>query len=48
MQIHVGQGDAALYSKNGTDYRPGPTRDWLKIKTASWKVANRDRGEMFR
>ena len=29
-------------------YRPGPTRDWLKIKTASWRAANRDRGEMFR
>jgi hypothetical protein len=28
-------------------YRPGPTRDWLKIKTASWRAANRDRWEMF-
>ena len=28
-------------------YRPGPTRDWLKIKTASWPAANRDRGELF-
>jgi len=29
-------------------YRPGPTHDWLKIKTATWRSANRDRGEMFR
>ena len=28
-------------------YRSGPTRDWLKIKTVSWRAANRDRGEMF-
>jgi bifunctional non-homologous end joining protein LigD len=28
-------------------YRSGPTRDWLKIKTAAWRAANRDRGEMF-
>ena len=30
------------------EYRPGPTRNWLKIKTATWRAANRDRGEMFR
>ena len=28
-------------------YRPGPTRDWLKIKTASWQAANLNRGELF-
>jgi len=28
-------------------YRSGPTRDWLKIKTASWRAANRDRWELF-
>ena len=28
-------------------YRSGPTRGWLKIKTASWRAANRDRREMF-
>ena len=29
-------------------YRSGPTRDWLKIKTASWRAANRDRWEYLR
>jgi bifunctional non-homologous end joining protein LigD len=28
-------------------YRSGPTRDRLKIKTATWRAANRDRWEMF-
>ena len=28
-------------------YRSGPTRDWLKIKTATWRAANRDRWELF-
>jgi len=28
-------------------YRSGPTRDWLKVKTSSWRVANRDRWEWF-
>jgi bifunctional non-homologous end joining protein LigD len=29
-------------------YRPGPTRDWLKIKTATWRAAtHRDRWELF-
>ncbi len=28
-------------------YRLGPSRDWLKTKTASWKAANRDRWELF-
>ena len=28
-------------------YRSGPTRDWLKIKTASWRAANRERWELF-
>jgi bifunctional non-homologous end joining protein LigD len=28
-------------------YRSGPTKDWLKIKTVTWRAANRDRWEMF-
>jgi ATP-dependent DNA ligase len=28
-------------------YRSGPTRDWVKIKTASWRAANQNRWEMF-
>ena len=28
-------------------YRSGKTRDWLKIKTVSWRAANRSRWEAF-
>jgi bifunctional non-homologous end joining protein LigD len=28
-------------------YRPGATREWLKIKTAAWKAENRGRYELF-
>ena len=28
-------------------YRSGPTRDWLKVKTATWRTANNGRWEMF-
>ena len=28
-------------------YRSGPTCDWLKIKTATWRAANRGRWELF-
>ena len=27
---------------------PGATREWLKIKTATWRAENRDRGGLFR
>jgi len=29
-------------------YRPGPTRDWLRCKTAAWRVANHDRFELLK
>jgi ATP-dependent DNA ligase len=28
-------------------YRSGPSRDWLKIKTATWRAANRERWRLF-
>ena len=28
-------------------YRSGPTRDWIKVKTAAWREANGDRHELF-
>ena len=28
-------------------YRSGPTRDWVKIKMATWRAENRGRWEMF-
>jgi bifunctional non-homologous end joining protein LigD len=40
--------EGIVSKRRDSAYRSGPTRDWLKIKTASWRAANRDRGEMFR
>jgi ATP-dependent DNA ligase len=28
-------------------YCSGPSRDWLKIKTAGWRAANRERWRLF-
>ena len=28
--------------RRDSTHRSGPTRDWLKIKTATWRAANRD------
>ena len=28
-------------------YRAGPTHDWIKVKTADWREATRDRHELF-
>jgi ATP-dependent DNA ligase len=39
--------EGIVSKRRDSAYRPGPTRDWLKIKTASWRAANRDRREMF-
>jgi len=29
-------------------YRPGPSKEWIKVKTAAWKTANTNRFEMLR
>lgn len=39
--------EGIVSKRKGSAYRSGPTRDWLKIKTASWRQANRGRWEMF-
>jgi ATP-dependent DNA ligase len=28
-------------------YQSGPSRDWVKIKTAGWRAANRERWRLF-
>ena len=28
-------------------YRSGPNSGWIKVKTATWREANKDRREMF-
>jgi bifunctional non-homologous end joining protein LigD len=48
LKVCVKMGLEGIVSKRRESaYRPGPTRDWLKIKTASWRAANRDRWELF-
>ena len=39
--------EGIVSKRRGSAYRSGPTREWLKIKMASWRQANRDRWEMF-
>jgi bifunctional non-homologous end joining protein LigD len=37
-----------IVSKRKTSvYRSGPTRNWIKVKTAAWRDANRNRHELF-
>jgi ATP-dependent DNA ligase len=37
-----------IVSKRKTSpYRSGPSRDWVKTKTAAWRTANRDRWRAF-
>jgi ATP-dependent DNA ligase len=39
--------EGIVSKRKDSAYRSGPTRDWLKIKTVSWRAANRGRWEMF-
>jgi bifunctional non-homologous end joining protein LigD len=36
--------EGIVSKRKGSPYRSGPTRDWLKIKTAAWRAANVKRG----
>jgi bifunctional non-homologous end joining protein LigD len=37
-----------IVSKRQTSrYSSGPSRDWVKVKTAAWRAANRERWRMF-
>ena len=39
--------EGIVSKRKDSAYRSGPTRDWLKIKTASRRAANEDRWELF-
>jgi bifunctional non-homologous end joining protein LigD len=39
--------EGIVSKRKDSAYRSGPTKDWLKIKTATRRAANRDRWEMF-
>jgi bifunctional non-homologous end joining protein LigD len=39
--------EGVVSKKRKAPYRSGACRDWVKVKTAEWKAANRDRGKLF-
>jgi bifunctional non-homologous end joining protein LigD len=39
--------EGIVSKRKGSPYRSGPTNDWVKVKTASWRAANWNRGDMF-
>lgn len=44
----ITEGFEGIASKRAnTAYRPGPTNEWVKVKTAAWHAANADRFELM-
>ena len=39
--------EGIVLKRKDSAYRSGPTRDWLKVKTAAWRTENRGRWELF-
>jgi bifunctional non-homologous end joining protein LigD len=39
--------EGVVSKRRGTAYRSGECRDWVKVKTAAWRAANRERWRMF-
>jgi bifunctional non-homologous end joining protein LigD len=39
--------EGIVSKRRSSKYSSGPTRDWMNVKTAAWRAANADRGEMF-
>jgi bifunctional non-homologous end joining protein LigD len=39
--------EGIVSKRKDSAYRSGPTRDWVNVKTAAWREANRDRHEML-
>jgi ATP-dependent DNA ligase len=40
--------EGIVSKRANSGYRPGRTKEWVKVKTSAWKVANADRFEMLR
>lgn len=40
--------EGIVSKRRASPYRSGPTREWLKIKTAAWRAANTKRFELLR
>lgn len=39
--------EGIVSKRQGSIYRPGTTRDWIKVKTAAWRAAHSDRHKLF-
>lgn len=39
--------EGVVSKRKAAPYSSGPSRDWLKIKTAAWRAANRGRWRLF-
>jgi bifunctional non-homologous end joining protein LigD len=44
---HMGL-EGIVSKRRESPYQPGPTRDWLKVKTAIWRAANVKRFELLK
>ena len=48
LAVCAKHGLGGIVSKlKGDCYRSGTNRGWIKVKTATWREANRDRWELF-
>jgi len=48
LEAAAGHGLEGIVSKRkASAYRSGPSRDWVKTKTAVWREANRERWRLF-
>ena len=39
--------EGIVSKRQASAYRSGPSRDWVKIKTEAWRVANQERWKVF-
>ena len=39
--------EGVVSKRRGSAYRSGDCRDWRKVKTATWREANRERWRLF-
>jgi bifunctional non-homologous end joining protein LigD len=39
--------EGIISKRQASAYRSGPSRDWVKMKTAAWRAANRERWRLF-
>lgn len=40
--------EGIVSKRRASPYRSGPTRDWLKVKTAAWRAENTQRFELLK